>query len=120
MNHNNDIIKQFEASHGTVSDMWENYLKGKETSLNPLGMIHALISAINYSVKIDNTNDFDKKEILLFTKNLQNIVNEAFVEGNCTRDLNKNGLTTEQFIDNIENKLEDFYLKNIQGEYLTI
>ena len=114
MNSNNDIIKQFEASHGTVSDMWEDHLKGKETSLNPLGMIHALISAINYSVKIDTTNDFNKEEILLFTKNLQAIVNKEFVDGNCTRDLNKNGLTTEEFIKNIENKLFDFHSKHLR------
>ena len=30
------LIKEFEASHGTVSDMWHAHLAGQETSLNPL------------------------------------------------------------------------------------
>ena len=49
--------------------------------------------------------------------NLQTIVNEAFVDGNCTRDLNKNGLTTEEFIKNIENKLLDFHSKRLSEIY---
>ena len=32
-------IMEFEASHGTVADMWHDHLEGKETSLNPLGMV---------------------------------------------------------------------------------
>ena len=31
------MIKEFEASHGTVADLWADHLDGKETSLNPLG-----------------------------------------------------------------------------------
>ena len=30
INSNNEIIKQFEASHGTVSDMWKDHLNNKE------------------------------------------------------------------------------------------
>jgi isocitrate dehydrogenase len=37
------IIKEFEASHGTVSDLWHAHLRGEETSLNPLGMVEALM-----------------------------------------------------------------------------
>lgn len=37
------IIKEFEASHGTVADMWEAHQKGFETSLNPLGIKCVLI-----------------------------------------------------------------------------
>ena len=29
------MIKEFEASHGTVADMWHAHLRGEETSLNP-------------------------------------------------------------------------------------
>ena len=39
-------IKEFEASHGTVADLWHDHLKGKETSFNPLGMVEALIGAM--------------------------------------------------------------------------
>ncbi len=32
------MIKEFEASHGTVADLWEKHKKGEETSMNPLGI----------------------------------------------------------------------------------
>ena len=46
------LIKEFEASHGTVADMWEAHLKGQSTSLNPLGMVEALIGAMNYAAEL--------------------------------------------------------------------
>ena len=33
------MIKEFEASHGTVADLWAAHLRGEETSMNPLGMV---------------------------------------------------------------------------------
>ena len=33
------VIKEFEASHGTVSDLWHAHNRGEETSMNPLGMV---------------------------------------------------------------------------------
>ena len=38
-NEDGSLIKEFEASHGTVSDMYEDMKNGIETSLNPLGEI---------------------------------------------------------------------------------
>ena len=35
------MIKEYEASHGTVADMWAAHLRGEETSMNPLGMAEA-------------------------------------------------------------------------------
>ena len=35
----NIAIKEFEASHGTVSDLWHAHNRGEETSMNPLGMV---------------------------------------------------------------------------------
>ena len=37
------VIKEFEASHGTVSDLWHAHNRGEETSMNPLGMVRALL-----------------------------------------------------------------------------
>jgi hypothetical protein len=34
------MIKEYEASHGTVADMWEAHLRGEETSLNPVSATH--------------------------------------------------------------------------------
>merc|ERR1719224_156495 len=50
------IIKEFEASHGTVADLYHMMLAGKETSFNPLGMVEALIGAIQHSATLDPTN----------------------------------------------------------------
>ena len=35
------MIKEYEASHGTVADMWAAHQRGEETSMNPLGMAEA-------------------------------------------------------------------------------
>ena len=77
---NGSLIKEFEASHGTVSDMWHEHLDGKETSLNPLGLVEALISAMQHSVELaPNTPDGEK--ILTFTNAFRNIMHAAMVDG---------------------------------------
>merc|ERR1712151_664449 len=47
------LIKEFEASHGTVSDLWQDHLAGKETSLNPLGLVEAMIGAMQHAATLD-------------------------------------------------------------------
>jgi isocitrate dehydrogenase len=89
-------IKEFEASHGTVADMWEAHERGEETSLNPLGMIEALIGAMNHSADLAG----GAPEVLAFTSRLRAAVHKLMVEGRGTRDLcGPSGLTTEAFID---------------------
>ena len=51
------MIKEYEASHGTVADMWEDHLAGKETSLNPLGMVEALVGAMCHAESLDPPAD---------------------------------------------------------------
>jgi Isocitrate/isopropylmalate dehydrogenase len=41
----NIAIKEFEASHGTVADLWHAHNRGEETSMNPLGMVSEYWSA---------------------------------------------------------------------------
>ena len=36
------LIKEFEASHGTVADLWAAHRRGEETSMNPLGMVRTV------------------------------------------------------------------------------
>lgn len=45
-------LVEFEASHGTVADLWHSHLRGEETSLNPLGLVVALLGAINHSAEL--------------------------------------------------------------------
>merc|ERR1711881_818153 len=48
-NDDGSMIKEYEASHGTVADMREAHQQGQETSLNPLGMVEALIGAMQHA-----------------------------------------------------------------------
>ncbi len=99
---NGKMIKEFEASHGTVTDMWEAHLAGKETSLNPLGMVEALIGAMQYSVERHEGPGkcVAGHPIFDFTTEMRDIIHLAMVSGKGTRDLcGADGLTTEEFVD---------------------
>ena len=99
------LIKEFEASHGTVSDMWHAHLAGQETSLNPLGLVEALISAMQHSVTLQPDYK-DAEKIHTFTEALRKCMHTAMVDGKGTRDLcGKDGLTTEEFVDHIASML---------------
>lgn len=96
------LIKEFEASHGTVADMWEAHLRGEETSLNPLGMIEALIGAMNHAADLSGNAD----HIYSYTTKLRAAMHTLMVTGRGTRDLcGPTGLTTEQFIDAVSEQL---------------
>jgi len=95
---NGEIIKEYEASHGTVADMDAARLRGEETSLNPLGMVEALFGAMDHSADLVG----GREDVKDFTASLRKIVHKCMVEGKGTRDLcGPSGLTTEQFIDEV-------------------
>merc|ERR1719413_161075 len=50
------LIKEFEASHGTVADLYHMMLRGEETSMNPLGMVVALLGAMNHAATLNPAN----------------------------------------------------------------
>jgi len=100
------MIKEFEASHGTVADMWEAHLRGEETSLNPLGMVEALIGAMNHSATLAGDSEV-KNTVTVFTETLRAVIHSKMVEGNGTRDLcGPDGLTTEQFVDSVAESMD--------------
>ena len=97
------MIKEYEASHGTVADMWEAHQRGEETSMNPLGMVEALIGAMNHSADLAG----GRPEIHKFTAELRAVMHTLMVTGKGTRDLcGPSGLTTEQFVDAVAEGLE--------------
>jgi isocitrate dehydrogenase len=116
------IIKEYEASHGTVTDMWNAHLRGEETSLNPLSMVEALIGAIQHSVKL--TDMTGGAEVIDFTVNLQNaIYAQMTTRGKATRDLSgKCGLTTEQFVESVKDRIDGkstpFHVPEMEKEYV--
>lgn len=106
-------IKEFEASHGTVADLWHDHLAGKETSLNPLGMAEALIGAMQHAADLDTTN---KLFIYNYTNLMRTAIHRTMCYGQGTRDLcGPEGFTTEEFIDKVAWRL-DRYLRMGEAE----
>eukprot|EP00039_Didymoeca_costata_P019399 m.337389 g.337389 ORF g.337389 m.337389 type:complete len:476 (-) comp18115_c0_seq1:108-1535(-) len=97
------IIKEYEASHGTVADMWHAHLRGEETSINPLGMVEALVGAMLHSAQVSGGHP----ELEHFALNLRAIMHKSFSTGKGTRDLaGPEGLTTEQYVEYIREQIE--------------
>jgi len=97
------LIKEFEASHGTVADLWHAHLRGEETSMNPLGMVVALLGAMDHAAMLAG----ESEKVTKFTTECKAAVYKAFQTGNGTRDLNgPSGLTTEKFVDWVAAELE--------------
>merc|ERR1719221_2480236 len=93
------LIKEFEASHGTVADLWHAHLRGEETSMNPLGMVVALLGAMDHAAMLNPAN---KEDILRFTGHCREAMYAAFRDGRGTRDLcGPSGLTTEKFVESV-------------------
>jgi isocitrate dehydrogenase len=100
------MIKEYEASHGTVADMWEAHKRGEETSLNPLGLVEALIGAMNHSAQLSGGTSIHAKGILDFTTELRSVIHGLMVSGKGTRDLcGPSGLTTEAFVEEVAEQL---------------
>jgi len=93
------LIKEFEASHGTVSDLYHKMLRGDETSMNPLGMVVALLGAMNHAATLESSN---QEAVMKYTDNVREAVYQAFRDGRGTRDLcGPSGLSTEKFVDHV-------------------
>jgi len=104
VNTDGSIIKEFEASHGTVSDMWDSHQKGEECSLNPLSMMEALIGAMKHSVILAK----GPSELSDFADILQKAIHAQMVTpGKASRDLSgPTGLTTEQFVKAVKERID--------------
>ena len=110
VNDDGSIIKEFEASHGTVTDMWHAHNRGEETSLNPLSMMEALIGAMIHSAVLGKERypTSDNDQLIAFSKKLQTAIHEQMTsEMGGTRDLcGPNGLTTPQFVAAVRARLD--------------
>jgi len=115
-NDDGTLIKEFEASHGTVSDLWNDHLEGRETSLNPLGLVEAMIGALEHAATLDserNPGDQDKvtakDQIFNFTSTLRKAMHNTFRYGQGTRDMSgPSGFTTEDFIMKVAWRLQRY------------
>lgn len=110
------LIKEFEASHGTVSDLWNDHLAGKETSLNPLGLVEAIIGAMEHAGTLQaekNPDDEEaqkvKDQIFNFTTTLRTALHNTFRYGQGTRDMSgPSGFTTEDFVRKVAWRLQRY------------
>lgn len=118
------LIKEFEASHGTVTDLWLDHLAGKETSLNPLGLVEALIGAMVHAAQLElDANPKDKSVLNMhdFTNNfattLRTALHNTFRYGQGTRDMcGPTGYSTEDFIAKVAWRLNR-YLAEQEEEF---
>eukprot|EP01060_Flectonema_neradi_P029783 TRINITY_DN419_c1_g2_i1.p1 TRINITY_DN419_c1_g2~~TRINITY_DN419_c1_g2_i1.p1 ORF type:complete len:533 (+),score=151.79 TRINITY_DN419_c1_g2_i1:172-1599(+) len=102
-----ELIKEFEASHGTVADLWNLHQKGEETSFNPLGMVEAIIGAMDHSASFAGGET--EIDVHNFTKLLRKAVHTSFRAGEGTRDMcGPAGLTTEDFVDVVAKRLKRY------------
>ncbi len=113
------IIKEYEASHGTVTDLWDLHLAGKETSLNPLGLIEALIGAMNHAAQLEYDADPSTKEnyekTLNYTTTLRLALHNTFRYGQGTRDMSgPTGYTTEEFVDKVAWRLGRYLADQVE------
>lgn len=94
------MIKEFEASHGTVTDLWKAHLRGEPTSMNPLGLAEALMSAMVHAASLRGGPV--EAQMIVFTQQLRRALHNTFRYGQGTRDMaGPSGLTTEVFIDKV-------------------
>jgi isocitrate dehydrogenase len=99
-------IMEFEASHGTIADQFAAHNAGKETSVNPLGLVTALIGAMNHSANLAAAKGFDAKPVIDFTNKLYKAMTTSMATGKGTRDLcGPSGLTTQGFIEYVGSQL---------------
>lgn len=108
------LIKEFEASHGTVSDLWKDHLAGKETSLNPLGLVEAMIGAMQHAAVLDAEKGGPaqavvKDQVFNFTTTLRTAMHNTFRYGQGTRDMSgPAGFTTEDYIRKVAWRLQRY------------
>ena len=122
VNDDGTLIKEFEASHGTVSDLWHDHLAGKETSLNPLGLVEALIGAMQHAAKLQAEKHPDdaemqetKDKIMNFTEVLRTAMHNTFRYGQGTRDMSgPSGFTTEDFIAKVAWRLQRYLAAQLE------
>lgn len=118
------LIKEFEASHGTVSDLWHDHLAGKETSLNPLGLVEAMMGAMQHAAVLqaeasptDKDAEVVRDQIINFCTTLRSAMHNTFRYGQGTRDMSgPSGFTTEDFITKVAWRLQRYLARQYDDE----
>ena len=98
---------EYEAAHGTVTRHYYRYLKGEDTSTNPVATIFAWTGALKKRGELDNL-----PELAGFAKTLETATLKTIENGKMTKDLvplftgHAQALSTEGFLDAINDTLQ--------------
>ncbi len=99
---------EYEAAHGTVTRHYYRYLKGEETSTNPVATIFAWTGALKKNGEKDQ-ND----RLVEFASGLEKAVISVLEEGFCTKDLynlyegiEPTALSTTAFLEKVRERLD--------------
>ena len=102
---------EYEAAHGTVTRHYYKYLKGEETSTNPIATIFAWSGALRKRGEKDNLPELQK-----FADHLEAASLDVIREGTMTGDLcllwekgTPNKVSSSAFLDAIAEKLHGIY-----------
>lgn len=105
-------VYEYEAAHGTVTQHYYRYLKGEETSTNPMATLFAWTGAIKKRGELDLV-----PELAEFAANVERIAISTIEEGTMTGDLinmwessvKTNKVSSLEFLQTIREKLEKIY-----------
>lgn len=105
-------VYEYEAAHGTVTQHYYRYLKGEETSTNPMATLFAWTGALKKRGKLDAI-----PELAEFAANVESIAISTIEEGTMTGDLinmwegstKTTKVTSLEFLQAIRKKLEKIY-----------
>ena len=105
-------VYEYEAAHGTVTQHYYRYLKGEETSTNPMATLFAWTGAIKKRGVLDLI-----PELAEFAENVERIAISTIEEGTMTGDLinmwessvKTNKVSSLEFLQTIREKLEKIY-----------
>ncbi len=98
---------EYEAAHGTVTRHYYRYLKGEETSTNPVATILAWTGALRKRGELD-----ELPELIQFANRLEKTTLDTIRDGVMTKDLallheeKIQGVTTGEFLRQIRKRLD--------------
>ena len=103
-----DGTMEFEASHGTVTRHYYRYLKGENTSTNPMATIFAWTGALKRRGELDRLPDLSR-----FAQRLEDASLQTLEDGVMTKDLlplvdpgfQARGVDSAEFLDAIAARL---------------
>lgn len=105
-----DGTTEYEAAHGTVTRHYYRYLKGEETSTNPVATIFAWTGALRKRGELDGNT-----ELQSFSDRLEKACLDTIEAGEMTGDLavlaegEVKKLSSQEFLDAIARRLEERY-----------